>query len=266
MAGPEGFRQLTYITKIFTYLVIGSIAQYAISVVTINRLPTYSDYYAELGLYCNVAAFGTHELMNADGQYSYIMYSFEERGQFTGVISWKWISIEQHLAILSANYEFNSLPSRVDISSFPNLILRAPQRGDLPEWTGIKYFTSNISSMGSHDGYLEVRSGIPFKSLNFSLGCSNTGVYTELLSHGFVISPGAILNRECIVPISILWVGFALNSILFAAGIYLPTIINAGLRFFIRTIHNQCPKCGYPQKGLISKGCPECGWKRNGLG
>jgi hypothetical protein len=82
---------------------------------------------------------------------------------------------------------------------------------------------------------------------------------------------GKVWNRINIYfngfPLRPIWVGFLLNTFVYAAVIWLVIPGPFVLRRLIRIHRGRCPKCGYdlrgaPSGGGAGGGCPECGWNR----
>ncbi|MBX3407752.1 MAG: hypothetical protein KF869_13420 [Phycisphaeraceae bacterium] len=84
--------------------------------------------------------------------------------------------------------------------------------------------------------------------------------------HSILLGP-----RRVAVPASILWPGFLLNSLIFAAAWFIAVslggraarLLAARLRARRALRRGRCPKCRYDLLGDFSSGCPECGWKRS---
>ncbi|MBY0311599.1 MAG: hypothetical protein K2W85_05985 [Phycisphaerales bacterium] len=103
------------------------------------------------------------------------------------------------------------------------------------------------------------RSGFPMRSMQyFSVNSTD-----RLLEGGGWMLPdrlaSALGGTETVVPLNILPVGFAFNS-LFAAGLVYFFI--GGIRFLLgrsRRRHHRCPTCNYNCRDLHSPTCPECG-------
>ena len=66
-----------------------------------------------------------------------------------------------------------------------------------------------------------------------------------------------------IFPLRPIWPGFAINTIFYAAILWLLTLGPFTARRFIRRNRGHCIKCGYDLRGDFSAGCPECGWRRD---
>ena len=64
------------------------------------------------------------------------------------------------------------------------------------------------------------------------------------------------------LPLRPIWPGFAINTIFYAAILWLLTLGPFTARRMIRRKRGQCIKCGYDLRGTSEGGCPECGWRR----
>ena len=69
-----------------------------------------------------------------------------------------------------------------------------------------------------------------------------------------------------ILPIRLIFPGFAINTILYAAILWPLWRIPFALRRHIRRKRGLCVTCGYDLSGDLAGGCPECGWRREGDG
>ncbi len=79
-----------------------------------------------------------------------------------------------------------------------------------------------------------------------------------LLSHKDTRTrPGDITSR--LLPLSPLWPGFAINTIIYASAIWLLTLGPFTLRRIMRNKQGCCTKCGYDLRGADHDVCPECG-------
>ena len=58
-----------------------------------------------------------------------------------------------------------------------------------------------------------------------------------------------------------MWPGFAINTVFYAAILWLP-FAPFQLRRYLRRKRGLCIKCGYDLRGDFAAGCPECGWGR----
>ena len=63
---------------------------------------------------------------------------------------------------------------------------------------------------------------------------------------------------ELAVPTSPIWPGFAINTIFYAAILWLP-FAPFQLRRYVRVKGGRCIKCGYDLRGTEHEACPECG-------
>ncbi len=59
-----------------------------------------------------------------------------------------------------------------------------------------------------------------------------------------------------------LWFGFVINTIFYAAVLWMLTLGAFAARRFIRAKRGHCIKCGYDLRGAEHEACPECGLGR----
>ena len=80
---------------------------------------------------------------------------------------------------------------------------------------------------------------------------------------GLAVSSGAkLLDPPKALPLIPIWPGFAINTIFYAAILWLLTLGPFTARRIIRRRRGHCIKCGYDLRGTYDGGCPECGWRR----
>ncbi|MEE9128947.1 MAG: hypothetical protein V3T84_02945 [Phycisphaerales bacterium] len=65
-----------------------------------------------------------------------------------------------------------------------------------------------------------------------------------------------------VLPLRPIWLGFAIDTIFYAAILWLLWSSPFAARRFIRRKRGVCINCGYDLRGSEDKGCPECGWQR----
>ncbi len=72
---------------------------------------------------------------------------------------------------------------------------------------------------------------------------------------------GRLLDFLPLLPI---WPGFAINTVLYSAILWLLAFGPFAARRFMRDKRGLCIKCGYDLRGSSGGGggCPECGWRR----
>lgn len=61
-----------------------------------------------------------------------------------------------------------------------------------------------------------------------------------------------------VIPLRPVWQGFIINTIFYAALIWLPLFARKRLRHY----RGRCVNCAYDLRGNHLAGCPECGWSR----
>ena len=92
------------------------------------------------------------------------------------------------------------------------------------------------------------------------------GIRNEVLADGIPITVYPQETRELLtgqvqLPLRPVWPGFAVNTIFYAAVLWLPFVGLGAFRRRRRTKRGLCPKCGYDLRGRASENklCPECG-------
>ncbi len=64
------------------------------------------------------------------------------------------------------------------------------------------------------------------------------------------------------LPVRPIWPGFAINTIFYAAILWMMWLSPFVVRRVIRRKRGHCLKCGYDLRGAAHEVCPECGWRR----
>ncbi len=65
-----------------------------------------------------------------------------------------------------------------------------------------------------------------------------------------------------LLPLAPIWPGFAVNTLFYAAIVWLLALAPVTARRIVRRKRGRCIKCGYDLRSDFSRGCPECGWRR----
>ena len=92
-------------------------------------------------------------------------------------------------------------------------------------------------------------------------GAWRSGIALQFQTLGFDPDDGKRL------PICPIWIGFIMNTFLYAIVLLLLVWIPRVVRALIRILRGRCPQCGYDLRGQPPEvgaggGCPECGWNR----
>ena len=123
------------------------------------------------------------------------------------------------------------------------------------EWTtgvGVRRFLSNPCS-GRKCIYIAVSAGLPIPSLVGSKSeLSGTGTTRNGLIRVFE-------SQRIELPIRPLWPGFAINTIFYAAVLWVLFAVPVKARRWRRIKRGQCASCGYSLRGSGGEKCPECG-------
>ena len=109
------------------------------------------------------------------------------------------------------------------------------------------------------DGTTSLASGFPTRSVSVRLGYTSGGPGgpSQFVEGG---QPLTFVGRTVIVPTDILPLGFALNTLFYAAVLLGVVEGVAFARRRARGGRGLCPSCGYDREGLAGgAACPECG-------
>jgi hypothetical protein len=104
--------------------------------------------------------------------------------------------------------------------------------------------------------WTEVSAGLPRRAFSgiFAQGASSTAVIAPPVS---LTRPGTGVRA---LPLGILPLGFALNTLFYAAVLLGVVEGVAFARRRVRRAKGRCPSCGYDRAGLAEgSACPECG-------
>ena len=78
---------------------------------------------------------------------------------------------------------------------------------------------------------------------------------------GLLLEQGRTRGFPRVFPFHPIWPGFAVNTIFYAAILWVP-FAPFVLRRHIRRKRGRCPQCAYDLRSDLTSGCPECGWRR----
>ena len=96
----------------------------------------------------------------------------------------------------------------------------------------------------------------------YSLACGISATPNGRIDHDTIPLSGWKLNRfgpQDTLPLRPLWPGFAINTIFYAAILWLLFVAPFALRRSQRIKRGLCPKCAYDLRGGNHSACPECG-------
>ena len=68
-----------------------------------------------------------------------------------------------------------------------------------------------------------------------------------------------LASPEKALPLGILWPDFAINTIFYAAVLWVLFAVPGAVRRRVRIKRGQCASCGYSLRESVSEKCPECG-------
>ena len=138
----------------------------------------------------------------------------------------------------------------------------------LPGWGDLELVPSEDYSKGrmSFDDQKLNSYGVPMLAMWYRYRTHLAPSVTYTVRGGIRVASyriGGPSGEPGILPIRLIWPGFAINTIFYAAILWLLTLGPFTARRMIRRKRGHCIKCGYDLRGDVSSGCPECGWQRD---
>ncbi len=111
----------------------------------------------------------------------------------------------------------------------------------------------------------EVGAGWPLKCLGYRVRLLEPDNVDSAVAYDWGLPVERGLNDPLdlpgkILPLRPIWLGFAINTVLYALILVVP-LAPFTLRRFIRRKRGHCIKCGYDLRATSGGRCPECGWK-----
>lgn len=102
------------------------------------------------------------------------------------------------------------------------------------------------------------RSGWPWKALECQIlpGKIHSGI-------GVPYWMANQMGDDAVLPLRVLWPGFALNTVFYACIAWVLAAAPSSLRRWLRVRRGRCQACGYDRQGITAV-CPECGARSNG--
>jgi hypothetical protein len=110
------------------------------------------------------------------------------------------------------------------------------------------------SYYSQHSAHNEFSAGLPLRSLT---GRRGSALWSGEEIDGFWIIPRSRPNWDVFLPISPIWSGFAINTLFYAAILWLLFAAPFALRRWRRVRRGLCPAGAYPVG--VSAVCTECG-------
>ena len=119
--------------------------------------------------------------------------------------------------------------------------------------------------LGDGAGWFEMKAGVPLRCLRGIRSSHRRwdNVSDRAINHttttGFLEIARRTGGSEVIVPVSPIWPGFAINTIFYAAVLWVLFAVPGRVRRWRRIKRGQCASCGYSLRENVSEKCPECG-------
>lgn len=144
------------------------------------------------------------------------------------------------------------LPQRINDSQYRDL---------LPDWSAF----AAPAVLGRSDArfFVEQAAGWPLLCLRLTsskfFGDGRASRYSKM--RGRLELPWFEPPWRNTVPYQPIWPGFVINTIFYAAILWLLSLGPFTARRMIRRKRGRCIKCGYDLRATSGGSCPECGWK-----
>ena len=107
---------------------------------------------------------------------------------------------------------------------------------------------------------LRVRTGWPMGSMEYSRWLVEPFVPQEIVQAAIHTQRlPYVIGKDDYLPLRPLWPRFAINTVFYAAILWLLTLGLLTARRMIRHKRGCCTKCGYDLRGAEHNACPECG-------
>jgi hypothetical protein len=105
--------------------------------------------------------------------------------------------------------------------------------------------------------------GWPMRSMQYVAVYDGTWLFHDhrIIAGGWRprASERAANYQAAALPLIPIWPGFAINTLLYGAALWLLLAGPGALRRIMRRRRGRCPKCNYDLRGVSGVGCPECG-------
>ena len=128
--------------------------------------------------------------------------------------------------------------------------------GSFPRWCSIRELPALRPASRATEGAWEVQS-------DWAYGWPCVSMWHQFAGHNR-LWPGSssayLWGRH--LPMRIVWFGFVVNTLFYAAIMWLLILGAFALRRVSRRKRGLCVACGYDLRGNLEHGCPECGWRR----
>ncbi|MCH8316684.1 MAG: hypothetical protein IIA64_11990 [Planctomycetes bacterium] len=167
------------------------------------------------------------------------------------------LSYAGHASLVSDDY----------VNGYTDYQLYRPIRAWLPSWALCRSETPAVVNPPHSGALVEHATGWPLLALHsryrWTIGTNPRWMdRVDLIGPGIVVSTSRqyrVAGLPFVLPLRPIWLGFAINTIFYAALLWLLTLGPFTARRMIRRKRGRCLKCGYDLRGADHEACPECG-------
>ena len=195
---------------------------------------------------------------NDDESQSHWEFIKVQRLGAVGVCSWS--SSAKEVIQVHASIAFDDLPINKKIGRWP---ADDPYSSGLPHWAWPRRWLTFSEPDDSFDIRQEFATGWPLLSLRASHTINVNAVGSTSSWSGYLRAPNWIRDKlpGTFVPLYPICPGFAINTLIFSATVWILVIGPFAARRIIRRYRGVCFKCGYDLRHADHPVCPECGAK-----
>lgn len=173
-----------------------------------------------------------------------------------GVSSWS--SRANQVLQVHASIAFDDLPINESIGHWP---ADDPHPSDLPHWAWPRRWFTFSEPDDSFNIRQEFATGWPLLSLRSAHTINVSAVGSTSKWAGCLRTPNWSRDNfpGTFVPLYPIWPGFAINTLIYSAIVWILVIVPFAARRITRRKRGVCFKCGYDLRHADHIVCPECG-------
>jgi hypothetical protein len=180
-----------------------------------------------------------------------------------------WIIVERYVYLgISEDGNRSSAADSADWKEFPPDGFAHPLTDHLYAFKGVGLDCAVLVPNGRFDGreYGSVlHAGWPVRSLAYAeFARQSSGNGLQISRWALKIGPFLGHDMGLSLPLKPIWPGFAINTVFYAAVLWVLLALPGAVRRFVRRRRGRCTRCDYDLRGQVADSnghilCPECG-------